>query len=98
MSQLSDHHETGPNVRLVRLTGPHAGTSHLMRGSVMRVGRDPANEVVLDGPETATVSTRHMEIRKEGESYRLFDLNSTNGTYLDGKKVPEALLSPHAVI
>jgi soluble lytic murein transglycosylase-like protein len=64
----------------------------------MRVGRDPANEVVLEGPEAATVSTRHMEIRKEGESYRLFDLNSTNGTYLDGKKVSEALLSPHAVI
>lgn len=98
MSHPSDHHETGQNVRLVRLNGPHAGTSHLMRGSVMRVGRDPANEVVLDGPEAATVSTRHIEIRKEGEAYRLVDLKSTNGTYLDGRKVHEAILSPHAVI
>ena len=62
----------------------------------MRLGRDPACDIVLEGPEAAIVSTHHLEIRKEGESYRLLDLNSTNGTYLDGKKVPEANLAPHA--
>ena len=44
------------------------------------------------------VSARHLEIRKEGDAYRLADLNSTNGTYLNGQRITEALLEPPCVI
>jgi len=44
------------------------------------------------------VSGRHLEIRKEGDSYRLVDLNSTNGTFLNGERITEALLEPPCLI
>ncbi len=44
------------------------------------------------------VSARHLEIRKQGDHYRLSDLNSTNGTYLNGQRVAEGLLEPNCVV
>ena len=83
---------------LVRLSGPLNGTRHLIRGDVLRVGRDPGNDVILDGTEAAIVSARHLEIRREGGSYQLYDLNSTNGTFVDGRRVSETTLRPQALI
>jgi soluble lytic murein transglycosylase-like protein len=86
------------NAWLVRLTGPRDGMRHFMRGEIFRVGRDLSNDVVLDGPEAAVVSALHMEIRKEGGIYRLFDLDSTNGTFVNGKRVTETTLQPRSLI
>lgn len=69
-----------------------------MRGEVFRVGRDPSNDVILDGAEAAIVSGLHMEIRREGNTYRLFDLSSTNGTFVDGQRVSEVTLRPRSLI
>jgi soluble lytic murein transglycosylase-like protein len=69
-----------------------------MRGPVLRIGRDPSNDLVVDGEEAPTVSSRHAEIRQEQDSYHVYDLNSTNGTYVDGKRVDEATLQPHSRI
>ena len=69
-----------------------------MRGEVFRVGRDSSNDVVLDGAEAGIVSAWHLEIRKEGGIYRLFDLSSTNGTFIDGKRVTETTLRPGSLI
>ncbi len=89
---------TKSNAWLIRMTGALAGTRHLVRGSVVRLGRDPANDVVLDSKESEIVSARHLEIRRKGDTYRLYDLNSTNGTYLNGKRVSEVTLDPSSVI
>ena len=37
--------------------------------------------------EDANVSRRHAELRREGSSWWLVDLDSTNGTELNGKRV-----------
>ena len=50
------------------------------------------------GPEAAIVSSRHLEIRRAENTFHLVDLDSTNGTYLDGERVTEALLQNHALI
>jgi soluble lytic murein transglycosylase-like protein len=62
----------------------------VVRGPVTRVGRAGDNDVVVD--DSPLVSGRHLEIRLEGGFYRVCDLNSTNGTYLQGEKVEEAVL------
>jgi hypothetical protein len=77
---------------LVCRSGPLAGTRHLLRGEVTRVGRSPDNDLVVEGEEAAVVSGRHLEIRMEGVGYRLVDLGSTNGTWVAGRRVMEAEL------
>jgi len=84
------------NAWLVRKSGPLAGTRHPLRDDITRVGRSSENDIVIS--EAAIVSARHLEIRKEGDAYRLADLNSTNGTYLNGQRITESLLEPPCVV
>ena len=87
---------TNLNAWLVRKSGLLAGTRHLIRDDTVRVGRSSENDIVIG--EAAMVSGRHLEIRKQGDSYRLVDLNSTNGTFLNGERITEALIEPPCVI
>src|SRR3954452_2542642 len=50
----------------------------------LRIGRGPANELVLPSPE---VSRQHCWIGLAGGMAVLTDLNSTNGVHVDGEKV-----------
>src|SRR5882724_6906358 len=84
------------NAWLVRKSGPLAGQRRLIREDVTRVGRAPDNDVVVD--DAATVSLHHLEIRKQGGTYRIHDLNSTNGTFVNGERVAEAALEPASSI
>jgi diguanylate cyclase (GGDEF)-like protein len=47
---------------------------------VIRIGRDTANDVVLDDTE---VSRRHARLEARGRSWVLMDVGSTNGTFLN---------------
>lgn len=53
------------------------------------IGRDPQNDVVLDDRR---VSRKHAEIRLRLGRYTLYDLQSTNGTYVNGRRVAEKVL------
>ncbi len=55
--------------------------------SIFTVGRKPENDIVLDN---ATVSGHHCKIYEAGGTWFVEDLNSTNGTYVNGKKVLKA--------
>ena len=83
------------NAWLVWKTGTLAGQRRLIREDVTRVGRAPDNDVIVDA---ATVSLHHFEIRKQGEAYRIQDLNSTNGTFVNGERIVEAALEPASSI
>jgi pSer/pThr/pTyr-binding forkhead associated (FHA) protein len=50
-------------------------------GRPVRIGRSPQGEIVL--PEQQ-ISRRHCEARWDGCRVWVHDLNSTNGTYLNG--------------
>lgn len=56
----------------------------------IRLGKDPENEVsVPDG----SVSRYHAELRLMGDGYLLVDLDSTNGTTINGVRIREAWLT-----
>ena len=54
------------------------------------VGRDPKNDIVLDDRR---VSRRHAEVRLRLGRYTLYDLQSTNGTFVIGRRIAEMVLS-----
>lgn len=67
-----------------------------LRGRVL-VGRGGSNQIVLDYDRT--VSNRHCEIFMDGNTLMIRDLNSSNGTFVDGKKVvDQAELSNGSVL
>ncbi len=73
---------------LVITSGPRRGTLCTIRGDQMTIGRDPDNDLIIDDP---AVSGRHAKIKvekEEGEEgFFLYDLASTNGTFIRGEKI-----------
>ena len=53
------------------------------------LGRRPYNDIVIDN---LAVSGEHAVLQLAGQDVHLEDLNSTNGTYLNGKAVKKQLL------
>ncbi len=74
---------------LVVQRGPGAGSRYLLDTDLSTVGRHPESDIFLDD---ITVSRRHVEFRREGESFRVHDVGSLNGTYLNGDRVDDAEL------
>jgi pSer/pThr/pTyr-binding forkhead associated (FHA) protein len=71
----------------------HDGTDlvvHKLLGDVITIGRVPLNHVVIDNP---TVSAQHAILARLGDSYRLKDLGSTNGTQINGVCITDAELN-----
>lgn len=64
--------------------GTNAGATYLLDTDVTRAGRNPDSEIFLDD---VTVSRKHAEFRREDGRFRLHDLGSLNGTYLNGELV-----------
>ena len=56
---------------------------------IVMIGRAPSNQIVIDHP---TVSDQHAVLLRTGDSYSLKDLNSTNGTQINGDFVTDAEL------
>jgi pSer/pThr/pTyr-binding forkhead associated (FHA) protein len=75
---------------LVVKRGPNAGTRFLLTKEVTSAGRHPESDIFLDD---ITVSRRHAEIRKGEGSFRIVDMGSLNGTYVNKLRVEEADLS-----
>lgn len=59
------------------------------------IGRLPDNAIQI---EDDSVSSHHAELIAEGDSYRLRDLDSTNGTFVNGEPVTELLLATGASV
>jgi hypothetical protein len=60
------------------------GQEHLLENAVTRLGRAVENEIVL---ATKRASREHARILREGRKVFLEDLQSTNGSFLNGERV-----------
>jgi len=74
---------------LVVIKGPNIGDKFLIDKSKFTIGRNPKSDIFLDD---ITVSRKHAVLKKEGSDYRLKDLGSLNGSYLNEEIVEDALL------
>lgn len=77
--------------KLVVLTEGLKGQSHELTVERTTVGRVEDNTFQLAEP---SVSSHHAEILLKGSDVVIKDLNSTNGTYINGEKITEAVLKP----
>ena len=77
--------------RLVVLSEGLKGTSHELTVDRTTIGRVEDNTFQI--PE-ASISSHHCEILRRGAEVVIKDLDSTNGTFLNGEKVSETTLKP----
>jgi hypothetical protein len=75
------------SVRLVVQRSPSLGEGEEfpLNSAPVTVGRAGQNDLVLDGDEFA--SARHARIEVRGDGVWVQDLESTNGTYVNGSRV-----------
>src|SRR4051812_5648407 len=69
--------------RLVRVSG-YAPEQVLLTSPDLKIGRDFSNDLRLEDP---TVSSHHCRIQCDADEYLLIDLDSTNGSFVNGKAV-----------
>ncbi|MDT7571164.1 MAG: hypothetical protein QOE05_1338 [Actinomycetota bacterium] len=75
---------------LVVKRGPNAGSRFLLDASVTTAGRHPESDIFLDD---VTVSRRHAEFVRDGDSFVVRDVGSLNGTYLNRGRIDAAALA-----
>jgi pSer/pThr/pTyr-binding forkhead associated (FHA) protein len=66
-----------------------------LRESVISIGRRLDNNLVIDDPR---VSRNHAQLRAIRGRYVLFDLNSSGGTFINGKRTTQSVLYAGDVI
>ena len=80
---------------LVAVRGPDAGSRWAVDSPHAVVGSDPGADITLSDD---TVSGRHCELGVRQERYVVRDLQSTNGTLVDGVEVLEAYVQHGSVL
>jgi adenylate cyclase len=72
---------------LLVVTGVSAGTVFFLTGEATVIGRSDGCDIVVADP---WISSRHAMAERRGDELWLVDLDSRNGTYLDGRRIREA--------
>ncbi len=83
-------------VQLVHIEGPLKGQIQEFDDPLITIGRSPDCSVTFP-KELKAISRKHAEIRREGNRFKLID-HSTNGTFIQGRRVDEAYLKDGDVI
>lgn len=83
-------------VQLIHIQGPMKGEIQEFCDDTVSIGRHPSCRLLFPADLTI-VSRKHAEIIREGNRFRLVDASS-NGTYVNGKKVTDCILREGDVI
>lgn len=77
--------------KLVVLSAGMTGRTHELKVDKTTIGRVEDNTFQISEP---SVSSHHCEVLLRGEEVLVKDLNSTNGSYINGEKITESVLKP----
>src|SRR6478752_2371880 len=75
---------------LVVQRGPGSGSRFLLDADVVNAGRHPDSEIFLDD---VTVSRRHAEFHRAGDTFTVSDVGSLNGTYVNRDRIDTVQLT-----
>ena len=71
---------------LIATRGPNSGSEFGLGQGVTTIGRHPESDIFLDD---VTVSRRHVEVERADDGYRIRDVGSLNGTYVNQQLVED---------
>ena len=80
------------------LSGSRKGERQQFNGGTLVVGRNPTCDIAFDPEKDTAVSGRHAELSFDGQRWKVKDLGSRNGTWINGARVEERTLSPDDVL
>ncbi len=81
---------------LMMVKGPAVGYIYPLESKTIAIGRDLANDIVIQDPE---VSRYHLRLHFSQQGYWVEDLRSTNGTYVNDEPLRERqCLEPNDVL
>jgi serine phosphatase RsbU (regulator of sigma subunit) len=80
---------------LVVIGGTGLGRRLRLDAEPITIGRDPSCDMTLASPD---VSRRHCRLQLVAGEVFVTDLRSTNGTYVDGKRIEDSVLLPDGSI
>jgi transcriptional regulator with GAF, ATPase, and Fis domain len=75
--------------RIQIAAGPLADSTYFLTDAEITVGRDPANSLSIGD---LSLSRRHCVVARSGDDFTLRDLDSRNGTFINGEVVSEKQL------
>lgn len=75
------------NLRIVHTYGHSVGAERTFVHNVVRIGRAPDNDIVLDAHNDREASGHHAEFRCENNIWNVVDLGSRNGTFVRGERI-----------
>ncbi len=87
--------ESNVMAKLVLLSPGMTGRTHDLKVEKTTIGRLEDNMFQIAEP---SVSSHHCEVLLHGSDVVVHDLNSTNGTYINGNKVSEGPIKPGQIL
>jgi predicted component of type VI protein secretion system len=82
-------------MKLVLLSAGMTGRTCELRADKTTIGRNEDNAFQIAEP---SVSSHHCEVLLRGTEVRVRDLDSTNGTYINGVATTESVLKPGEIL
>ncbi len=67
--------------------GPRTGEFKVVGNDFVTIGRHPASDLAFDPERDLEVSIRHAAVFRQGGSFMIRDLASSNGTFRNGKRI-----------
>lgn len=84
--------QAAPILKLTMRQGPRPDQTFELHKDVYTLGREAGNDIIINDPQ---ISRHHARLTLQGGSYVLEDLGSTNGSFVNGRRITGATaLSP----
>lgn len=81
--------QPSPILKLTMRQGPRPNQVFELYKEVHTIGREAGNDILINDPQ---VSRHHARLTLQDSEYLLEDLGSTNGSYINGRRVTEPAL------
>lgn len=76
---------------LIGVSNDVIGQQYILRKDKIEIGRRPNSDIVLS---EASVSSMHAQVVRDGDDWKVLNLLSSNGTFINGEKVISQKIKP----